>query len=185
MNRRNALASLATITGGAIILPQFLTGCDKGPYPYELFNWGDTEWFNEFAEFILPSSDGIPGAKEANVGDFVQRYVTDCYKPVNQVAFLAGLAEFRKKVEETHKSHFIDLSDEIKTSLFTELEAEAIAFNKSRPVGTPPHFYSQLKGTIMFGYFTSEQGATKALNYLPVPGKQGIIPYNCEKAWAL
>lgn len=185
MNRRNALASLAAITAGTVILPQMLSGCDKGPYPYELFNWGDTEWFNAFGEFILPATPGVPGAAGANVGDFVQRYVTDCYREKDQEAFLTGLADFRKQVEEKYNKHFLDLDDNIKTELFSSLEEESRSFNANRAPGDSPHFYTLLKGTIMFGYFTSEAGATKALNYLPVPGRQGIIPYNGERAWAL
>lgn len=186
MNRRQALSSVATITGGAFLLPQFMMGCDQGPYKYALFQWGDTELLDEFAEFILPATPGVPGAKEAGVGDFVQLYVTDCYPAINQTAFLQGYADFKLNLEKIYEKHFIDLTSEQKMELFTSLEEEAASHAKNRKGLEPPHFYNMLKGTIMFGYFTSEPGATKALRYLPVPGEQrGDIPYNGERAWAL
>jgi len=185
MKRRDALNSIAALTAGTVILPQFLSGCDKGPYTYELFNWGDTEWFDAFGEFIIPATEGVPGAKAAKIGDFVQLYVTDCYRTENRDAFLRGLAEYRKKIQEQFGKHFLDLDEAQKISLFNQLEDEADAFNRDLAPLQPPHFYTMLKSTILYGYFTSEPGATKALNYLPVPGQQGTIPYEGQKAWAL
>ena len=46
--------------------------------------------------------------------------------------------------------------------------------------------FSFLKALIVFGYFTSELGVTKALNYQPVPGGFiGSIPANADtKSWS-
>ena len=42
----------------------------------------------------------------------------------------------------------------------------------------PPHYFAMMKQLTLLGYFTSEPGATKALRYLPVPGRyEGCIPY--------
>lgn len=51
--------------------------------------------------------------------------------------------------------------------------------------GTP--FWRLMKELTMFGYFTSEQGATKALDYVPIPGRyDGCIPLKPgQKAYAL
>jgi hypothetical protein len=44
-----------------------------------------------------------------------------------------------------------------------------------------------VKQLTIWGYFTSEPGATKALRYVAVPGKyDGNFPYKKgDKAWAL
>lgn len=51
--------------------------------------------------------------------------------------------------------------------------------------GTP--FWRLMKELTMFGYFTSEQGATQALDYVPIPGRfEGCIPLKKgQKAYAL
>jgi len=51
--------------------------------------------------------------------------------------------------------------------------------------GTP--FWRLMKELTMFGYFTSEQGATQALDYVPIPGRyDGCIPLKPgQKAYAL
>ena len=48
-------------------------------------------------------------------------------------------------------------------------------------------FFMNLRELTIVGYCTSEIGATKALEYLPVPGKfQGDIPLKSDqKAWAI
>ena len=48
------------------------------------------------------------------------------------------------------------------------------------------HFFPMLKQLTLWGYFTSEPGATKALRYNPIPGKYiGCVPYEPgDKAWA-
>jgi hypothetical protein len=51
--------------------------------------------------------------------------------------------------------------------------------------GTP--FWRLMKELTLFGYFTSEQGATQALDYVPIPGRyEGCIPLKPgQKAYAL
>ena len=163
------------------MLPQLvLSGCEAEPYKYNLFNWGDTELLNEIAETILPSTPEVPGAKAANVGEFVQSHVTNCFTSADQNAFLEGYQNFKTEVKNKYGSDFISLSDEKKKEIIQVQESEISS--KERP----DNFYKLLKGTILFGYFTSEVGATKALRYIPVPGYQkGEIPYNGEPAWAL
>jgi Gluconate 2-dehydrogenase subunit 3 len=62
-------------------------------------------------------------------------------------------------------------------------DKEAIAAKKIS--GTP--FWRLMKELTLFGYFTSEEGATKALDYVPIPGRyDGCIPLKKgQKAYAL
>jgi hypothetical protein len=50
----------------------------------------------------------------------------------------------------------------------------------------PAHYFTMMKQLTLWGFFTSEPGATKALRYVAVPGKyEGCIPYKKgDKAWA-
>ena len=49
-----------------------------------------------------------------------------------------------------------------------------------------PHYFSLMKQLTLLGFFTSEVGATKALRYVPVPGRyEGCVPYKKgDKAFA-
>ena len=195
MKRRQALSGIGLLAGGSLTVPNLvLTGCTPDPHPYPLFTWGDTELINELGEIILPTTAGVPGAKAADVGDFTQRFISDCLSPQVQQAVLVGYLAFKLESEEALGKPFIDLSEEQKTALVTELElisAEPLLNELSEPVvdekGRPiPHFYGIMKNIIVFGYYSSEIGVTEALAYVPIPGYQkGVIPYAGEKAWAL
>lgn len=187
MKRRTALSNLSLIAGGSTLLPQLmLSGCETPEHPYALFQLGDTELLNDIAETIIPTTSDSPGAKAANVGDFIQSYVTNCFSAIDQKVFLDGLANLKVEIKKHFGKSFTSLSSDEKTEVIRKQEAQRMAYQKGTKPGDPPHFYHQLKSTILFGYFTSEPGATQALRYVPVPGdQQGIIPYNGEKAWAL
>ena len=187
MNRREALSGISLIAGGSLVLPQvLLTGCERAPHPFELFTWGDTEILDEIAEVIYPETEGVPGAKAAKVGEFIQSYVSTCLKQEHQRAFLTGYSNFKTQMQELYNSSFDEIESSDRIAVIEKLENE-----KSEPIvlengDKVPHFYSILKNVASFGYFTSEIGATKALRYLPIPGSQkGEIAYNGEKSWAL
>ena len=63
------------------------------------------------------------------------------------------------------------------------VDKEVISSKKLK--GTP--FWRLMKELTLFGYFTSEQGATQALDYVPIPGRyEGCIPLKPgQKAYAL
>ena len=186
MKRREAISNLSIIAGTSLLLPPVLSGCETADHPYALFNRGDTQLLNDIAETIIPETPGSPGAKAANVGDFIQRYVTNCFSPIDQKVFLDGLANLKAEIDKNFRKEFTSLSSAEKTEVIQEQEKQRIEYQQKAISGAPPHFYHQLKSIVLFGYFTSEVGATTALRYVPVPGEQkGIIPYNGEKAWAL
>jgi hypothetical protein len=195
MKRRQALSGIGLLAGGSLILPNLvLTGCTLEPHPYPLFTWGDTELINELGEIILPTTADVPGAKAADVGDFTQRFISDCLSPQIQQAVLAGYVAFKLEGEQALGKPFVELSEDQKKVVVADLEltsAEQVFDELGEPVldedGQPiPHFYGIMKNIIVFGYYSSEIGATEALAYVPIPGSQkGIIPYAGEKAWAL
>ena len=74
-----------------------------------------------------------------------------------------------------------------RTALLVDLDGEQKAYQKDKKKEDANHYFRMMKELTLLGYFTSEVGATKALRYLPVPGKyDGNYPYKKgDKAWAL
>lgn len=79
------------------------------------------------------------------------------------------------------------LDDNQKKELLIQLDQEAKDYNAGREAGAPNHYFTMMKQLTLWGYFTSETGATKALRYVETPGRfEGCIAYNKgDKAWAL
>ena len=201
MNRRDALARVALIMGGAVIGGDlFLTSCGPGSStkeksqvpetakatpPHDLLTTEQTAYLTEVADTILPATK-TPGAKEANVGPFIAVMVRDCYKPEDQQIFVKGLQQLEAACQQQHKQGFLACTPAQRTALLTALDAEQKEYSKTKPREAPNHYFRMIKELTLLGFFTSEVGATKALRYLPVPGRYtGDVPYKKgDRAWA-
>lgn len=183
MKRRKALTLTASILGGTIIGSElFLLGCTDSPKNGVLFSEADITLLDEVGETILPETELSPGAKAAKIGMFMKTIVTDCYAQKEQEIFVAGVKELDRLSKDSYSSKFMKLDKDQKQQLLVQLDNEA----KARAEEKDPHFFKMMKQLTLWGYFTSEPGATKALRYNPIPGKfVGCIPYiEGDKAWA-
>jgi hypothetical protein len=205
MERRELLKIIAVLTGGALIGGDvFLSGCKTTVKKGEaLLSTDNIALLNEVGDTIIPVTD-TPGAKAAKVGEFMNVYVSDCYRADQQKAFTDGILALDKASEKQFSKKFMSLAAAERTTLLTALEAEAKSFNQqindkekvARDIahkemkefnGEPLHYYTMMKQLTLYGYFTSEIGMKQALRFLPVPGKyDGAFPYKKgDKAWAI
>lgn len=189
MNRRDALTRVSLILGGTIIGAEaFLTGCK--PAAPELstveFTENNITFLDEVGETILPTTDSSPGAKAAEIGEFMKVIVTDCYEAEDQKIFLAGIGQLNEEAQTQAGKDFLLLSTEEKKELLTNLDATAKTYEASKTAGARSHYFTMMKQLTLWGYFSSEIGATKALRYIETPGRyDGCVPYEKgDKAWA-
>jgi hypothetical protein len=183
MKRRSALQLTATILGGTIFGSElFLSGCTGKTTGTSLFSEDDLALLDEIGEAILPETEDSPGAMAANIGLFISAIVSDCYEANEQLIFLNGLHGFNQKCKDEIGKEFKELTGTEKLNFLEGLGEEA----RNGPED-PPHYFAMMKQLTVWGYFTSEQGATRALRYNPVPGRYiGCFPYeNGDKAWAI
>ncbi|GGA92224.1 gluconate 2-dehydrogenase subunit 3 family protein [Puia dinghuensis] len=192
MNRRDALARVGLLLGGTIIGAEaFLSGCTNAPEKKiggagTNFSTDDIAFFDEVAETILPATD-TPGAKDAKVGQFMAIIVKDCYTEADQKVFIAGIQKLNDACKQKNNGKsFMDCTPEERTKLLIDLDKEQKDYTAKKKKDDPAHYFRMMKELTLWGYFTSEPGATKALRYVAVPGKyEGCIDYKKgDKAWA-
>ncbi len=190
MNRREALSSVALLLGGSIIGGEmFLSGCtnaDKKIGATGLnFSPDDISFLDEVGETILPATD-TPGAKEVKIGEFMHTIVRDCYEPANQQIFLDGMGKLNEASKKMNGKTFLESTPAERKTLLVDLDKEQKTYMAAKKATDPSHYFRMMKELTIWGYFTSEPGATKALRYVAVPGRfEGCIPYNKgDKAWA-
>ncbi|GAC1588317.1 MAG: gluconate 2-dehydrogenase subunit 3 family protein [Hymenobacter sp.] len=184
--------------GGTVIgADYFLTSCSSpsekkaakagAPAVEEkaFLNPSQVSFLDEVGETILPATQS-PGAKAAQVGSFMSVMVRDCYTPADQKIFLNGLTQLDEACKKQHGKGFMACDAAQRTAFLTALDAEQKAFTKNQRKDDPSHYFRMMKQLTLLGFFTSEVGATKALRYLPVPGRyDGNVPYKKgDKAWA-
>jgi Gluconate 2-dehydrogenase subunit 3 len=209
MNRRDALSRVALLMGGTLSAPTLLafgegTSTHQAVGADFILNDAQRALVAEIAEHIIPKTT-TPGAKEAGVGPFIELMLKDCYKAQEQQNFLDGLADVDARATKQYSKKFLETSQTEQVVLLKMVEKETIEMMKSANVqqvkvgdnvdkevisskkmkGTP--FWRLIKELTLFGYFTSEQGATKALDYVPIPGRyDGCTPLKPgQKAYAL
>jgi hypothetical protein len=176
MNRRDALSRVSLLFGGGVLIGSdaFLSGCSRREEKAMngmAFTDHQVSFLNEVGETILPATAESPGAKEARVGEFMNTIVTDCYTAEDQRIILEGIGIIEQRSGTEYKREFLKLKDAEKLSLLNAIDKEA----KNQKY---PHYFTMMKQLTVWGYFTSEVGSTKALRYVPVPGRyEGCIPY--------
>lgn len=179
MKRRDAMKRVATIMGGALSLPTimvFQQGCstDSTPGP-GTFTEDHARLLNKMGDIIIPPTD-TPGAADADTGSFAIKMLEDCYPEEPRKAvldFLNAQSGFMKKSEDDQVAE-IEKIDRIVYGEGSEEEKEEYKA------------YRLVKELTLFGYFTSEPGATQALEYVDIPGRyEGCIELKPgQKAWA-
>lgn len=194
MERRELLKQIALLTGGLVVGGElFLSGCKTAAKADAGFSAASIALLDEVGETIIPAT-ATPGAKAAQVGDFMKTFVTDCYTTDEQAVFTKGILQLEEASDKMHKKSFIVCDAAQRKDLLLSLEKEAKTFNEKVKAANegkkenklPLHYYTMMKQLTLFGFFTSKTGATETLRHIQVPGKyDGAYLYKKgDKAWA-
>lgn len=171
MTRREALKAGA-LAGGALLLPAFPGGCarDGGEAaPARPSAGDDRALLDDIAGTLLPDTTASPGAKAAGVGATIALMLADC-EPLEVGRRVAkGLQAFRATCRE-RGGEFAALPVATREALLRELDAAAVAAREG-------HWFSDVRRLALDAYFSSEIGLTRAMRYVPIPGRyDGCVP---------
>lgn len=186
MNRRDAVQYISLLLGGTIVgANAFIAGCKSDTGKEMHFTQEDIAYLDEIAETILPATK-TPGAKAAQVGQFMTVMVNDCYDEGDQKIFHEGMDKIQELSKKEFDKTFMEITPQQRHALLVSLDAEQKEHSSNRKDGEPAHYFRMMKELTLNGYFTSEIGCTQARRYEPVPGRyEGCVPYTKgEKAWA-
>lgn len=201
MERRDAVKYISLLLGGAVIGGEaFLTGCKTKTGSATDWTTEDVAYLNEIAETILPRT-ATPGAKDANVGQFMTVMVNDCYEAGDQKAFRNGLEKLDDASDKKFNAKFMSITPQQRQQLLIEVDKESKDYgtkvkefntreNEKEKIETgkgnkeyvrqkmDAHYFTMMKQLTLLGFFTSKEGMTKAMRYQPVPGRfDGCVPY--------
>ena len=215
MDRREAVKSVAFLIGGALSATTIATLFDSCTQPGKnsenLFSEDQEKLIAEIADIILPTTAKSPGAKAAAVGPFITLMIKDCYPAEAQKAFVKGLEDLEVRAKKEYSKSFLEMSVAERNDLLTKVKDETIAAQKAEkeelektdkapevqasPVKaapirdakkTKPYFFAIARDLTILGFFSSEIGATKANEYVEIPGRyDGCVDLKPgQKVWA-
>jgi Gluconate 2-dehydrogenase subunit 3 len=189
MNRRKAISVVALTGFGAALA--------GGAYTWWSFaRTPDLPWLHQnhalldaLGETIIPGND-TPGAKTANITDFIIRMVSDCTPRKEQNTFLSGLQDLQTYCHHHHSLPFEQCDPATQTTALAVFEKKDQPYAgiagklQTRLAGRS--FFNILKDYTVYGYCTSQTGATKGLAYVYIPGAyKACTPLQPgQKAWA-
>ncbi|MFI0491619.1 gluconate 2-dehydrogenase subunit 3 family protein [Flavobacterium sp.] len=142
----------------------------------------------ELTDVIIPPTT-TPGAKEALVHNYIISYMEDCSSMKEYNNFLDGLNDLQENCKNTYNHNFENCTVVQKNKIIENLDNNQDStslFSKISNKIQGRSFFDILKTLTIEGYCTSELGATKFLEYQPIPGKYIAITnlkVN-QKAWA-
>jgi hypothetical protein len=179
LSRRQAIARLGLVLGGTFIGGDvWLRGATvSGKTVANDFTAADIALLDEIGETIIPTTN-TPGAKAAKIGEFMVMMVNDCYDDAHHAAFRAGLPAVQAASRAKFGHDFMAATPAERTALLNELDAEQRKHQATKAKDAPAHYFRMMRQLTLAGYFTSEIGATQALNYVEVPGRYDPdLPY--------
>lgn len=186
MNRRKAIGGILALTGIGIATYTgfhfFYAKSNRGQLP----NYKNL--IAALVDVIIPATN-TPGAKEANVKDFIISYMESCSSKKEYTNFFNGLNDLQETCLDTYGFSFEKCTPQEQIAIVKDLDSTYEAsglFSKIRNKISGRPFYTILKALTVEGYCTSELGATKHLVYEPIPARYKAITtiQPNQKAWA-
>lgn len=197
MNRRDALKKSALALGvaaGAPTLLSLLQACaqtDRLTWTPQFLNEDQARFISAFVDFLLPKTE-TPGGLDVKADVFIDLLYAKSYDEAVQKQALEDIEKFNEDCNTKYGKVFADLSPDDKAACFQEHEANSPKFIPKvwgRGVGIqePVGFYRNLKSTVLWAYFSSEEIGKNVLSYDPIPGEfRGCIPLSeVGNTWSL
>ena len=161
ITRRLMVQRMAMAIGGTLVAPHvFLESCSFDP---NTTNAGPARLalLDAIAETIIPRT-ATSGARDAQIGAFIDVMIRDCYYPDMQEKLNTGIQEIAVKGKE-ELGRLFEESNQLEREEFLQLYDQT-SFQDGN------HFFRTIKELTLLGYFTSQQAAVDGvITYEPIP----------------
>lgn len=136
----------------------------------KLFSLEQMKTLASICQITIPKTD-TPGAADLDCHGFIEHQLLHVFDKPEQVKTVSLVIEVDATAQRKMSKRFIELSSAQQQQCLLQMETGNWANHETIQQ------LKQLKSLIVFGYFTSEIGATQVLVYQPVPGGyKGSIP---------
>jgi hypothetical protein len=135
------------------------TAQKKQPSKAKFFKPEQMALIATISELIIPADDHSPGAIAAEVPEFTDLMVSESPAETKNL-WTNGLAAMEKMSKEKYQVEFNKASKEQQIAMLTE-----ISKNEMKPQTLEERFFRTIKNMTIDGYYTSEIGIKKELQY--------------------
>lgn len=202
MNRRELLQCAAILASGAAVSKlAFALTDEQMTYLAAAPNYASEEvnFFSPaqrrivaaMAEVILPKTE-TPGAVEAGVPHFIELMTAHWFNDQERELFIAGMKDMESRIPRDFGKSFDQLDGQLQLSILESMEDAASESpwyaqgNIRRVFISDAPFICMVKELTIWGFFTSEVGASQVLRTNMMPMRfAGDVPLSADdSAWA-
>jgi gluconate 2-dehydrogenase gamma chain len=184
ITRRTAIKSAVALVGGSIATAQLnplirsVAAMEEGAAPGFLDS-NQYSMLEKIVDLIIPETD-TPGAKSAGVHRFIDFMLADWASPQTRNSYVEGLRSIDQRAQATNSAGFSASSPAQQFALLESLDAAAETDD------TGESFFKGLKALVLFGYYSSEEGASVELKYDRLPGPyRDCVPFDeIGRSWS-
>jgi hypothetical protein len=163
MERRTALKLIAAgvVAERLEAAQHHLVQIAQAPAAYKLqfFTPEQNALVDRLSDMIIPSDDHSPGAHEAKVSYFIDLMVDNSRKDV-QAQWTAGLKAVDDEAQRRFEKSFLKCSPTEQDRILATMAA-----HEDKPSTELERFFARLKSMTIDGYYSSEIGIHKELEY--------------------
>lgn len=169
LTRRMAIRNAVLLLGGAASAAQLgalesVFAADEIESKPRFLSNDQLALLERVVDLIIPETD-TPGASSAGVHHFIDVMLAGWASSDTQAEFVAGFADIDRRAADSGMPDFVQGRPEQQFAVLQQIDREAFA------EGANDGFFRRLKKLVLFSYFSSEPGATKALRFDRVPGR--------------
>ncbi len=115
---------------------------------------------DRLTDLVIPTDEHSPGAHDAGVAAYIDRTVAEAFLPENKTSWRKGLASIEELSHSMYQSPFLMAGKQQQIALLTKIAAA-----EHDPQSEPEKFFTQLKQTTAFAYYSSSIGIHKDIEY--------------------
>ncbi len=174
MTRREALSGLAALLGGTVAVAELgplaqMAMADTTASP-RFLSAEQLALLGRIVDLMIPETE-TPGAFGVGVHRFIDMMLADYAAPESQEQILEGMEKISAAAASRHGRAFVELSNSEQFDVLDAVDRESFEDREASEA------YRSLKSMILFGYYTTEVGASVELRFDPFPGTTpGCVP---------
>jgi hypothetical protein len=154
LNRRDLFKALTAAAFTTLQLPAAEPGAPL------FFTKAEFALLDALTDLMIPTDDHSPGAHEAGVAPFIDRRVAEAFLAEDKQSWRKGLAAMNEFSQSSCQCPFLKASLQQQKEMLTKLAAK-----EKHPETEPEKFFTQLKETTTFAYYSSSIGIHQEINY--------------------
>jgi hypothetical protein len=146
----SAGAALATAGAGPL-------AAQKAPL---FFTKDEFALVDELTELIIPADDHSPGARAAQVAEYIDARLAESFEDQPKQKWRDGLKQIDAISQEMHGRPFMQATAHQRTAVL-----ERISKNEQKPELPEEQFFNELKHDTAYAYYTSKMGIHQEMEY--------------------